>query len=176
MSCSEDGSVRMWEIQDLPLQAEPASPGRTHTCTSQLLRKTLKPAALLDGTHHESDCWKPVGHCQHSTTVCILWAVWRCRNTVQMWYCVYQKESMHSERSYFLLSGAVWCGACVWSLHTGYITLRWLPKGNCLSADCFMVPGNQKSITCISCGRGVLYRSVSITVVGNVSLWMLQTL
>lgn len=27
MSCSEDGSVRMWEIQDLPLQAEPASPG-----------------------------------------------------------------------------------------------------------------------------------------------------
>eukprot|EP00066_Takifugu_rubripes_P003048 XP_003965374.1 PREDICTED: WD repeat-containing protein 41 [Takifugu rubripes] len=27
MSCSEDGSVRMWEIQDLPLAAEPASPG-----------------------------------------------------------------------------------------------------------------------------------------------------
>ncbi|XP_038590136.1 WD repeat-containing protein 41 isoform X2 [Micropterus salmoides] len=27
MSCSEDGSVRMWEIQDLPLTAEPASPG-----------------------------------------------------------------------------------------------------------------------------------------------------
>ncbi|XP_068190345.1 WD repeat-containing protein 41 [Antennarius striatus] len=27
MSCSEDGSVRMWEIQDLPLPAEPASPG-----------------------------------------------------------------------------------------------------------------------------------------------------
>ncbi|XP_054467852.1 WD repeat-containing protein 41 [Anoplopoma fimbria] len=27
MSCSEDGSVRMWEIQDLPLSAEPASPG-----------------------------------------------------------------------------------------------------------------------------------------------------
>ncbi|KAM6902816.1 WD repeat-containing protein 41 [Xenentodon cancila] len=27
MSCSEDGSVRMWEIQDLPLPAEPASAG-----------------------------------------------------------------------------------------------------------------------------------------------------
>uniref|UniRef100_A0A3Q3MQD0 WD repeat domain 41 n=1 Tax=Labrus bergylta TaxID=56723 RepID=A0A3Q3MQD0_9LABR len=27
MSCSEDGSVRMWEIQDLPLPAEPTSPG-----------------------------------------------------------------------------------------------------------------------------------------------------
>ncbi|XP_061822265.1 WD repeat-containing protein 41 [Nerophis lumbriciformis] len=27
MSCSEDGSVRMWEIQDLPLAGEPASPG-----------------------------------------------------------------------------------------------------------------------------------------------------
>lgn len=27
MSCSEDGSVRMWEIQDLPLPAEPATPG-----------------------------------------------------------------------------------------------------------------------------------------------------
>ncbi|KAK5599738.1 hypothetical protein CRENBAI_016415 [Crenichthys baileyi] len=27
MSCSEDGSVRMWEIQDLPLAAEPASAG-----------------------------------------------------------------------------------------------------------------------------------------------------
>ncbi|XP_070845473.1 WD repeat-containing protein 41 [Chaetodon trifascialis] len=27
MSCSEDGSVRMWEIQDLPLPAEAASPG-----------------------------------------------------------------------------------------------------------------------------------------------------
>ncbi|KAM9820511.1 WD repeat-containing protein 41 [Neosynchiropus ocellatus] len=27
MSCSEDGSVRMWELQDLPLQAEPASAG-----------------------------------------------------------------------------------------------------------------------------------------------------
>lgn len=27
ISCSEDGSVRMWEIQDLPLQAEPASAG-----------------------------------------------------------------------------------------------------------------------------------------------------
>uniref|UniRef100_A0AAX7TIJ6 WD repeat domain 41 n=1 Tax=Astatotilapia calliptera TaxID=8154 RepID=A0AAX7TIJ6_ASTCA len=27
MSCSEDGSVRMWEIQDLPLPAEPASSG-----------------------------------------------------------------------------------------------------------------------------------------------------
>ncbi|KAK5852279.1 hypothetical protein PBY51_023761 [Eleginops maclovinus] len=27
MSCSEDGSVRMWEIQDLPLSAEPASSG-----------------------------------------------------------------------------------------------------------------------------------------------------
>lgn len=27
MSCSEDGSVRMWEIQELPLPAEPASPG-----------------------------------------------------------------------------------------------------------------------------------------------------
>ncbi|XP_008295425.1 WD repeat-containing protein 41 [Stegastes partitus] len=27
MSCSEDGSVRMWEIQDLPPSAEPASPG-----------------------------------------------------------------------------------------------------------------------------------------------------
>uniref|UniRef100_A0A8D3E0D0 WD repeat domain 41 n=1 Tax=Scophthalmus maximus TaxID=52904 RepID=A0A8D3E0D0_SCOMX len=27
MSCSEDGSVRMWEIQELPLTAEPASPG-----------------------------------------------------------------------------------------------------------------------------------------------------
>ncbi|KAM3873743.1 WD repeat-containing protein 41 [Diretmus argenteus] len=27
MSCSEDGSVRMWEMQDLPLPAEPASPG-----------------------------------------------------------------------------------------------------------------------------------------------------
>ncbi|XP_054613012.1 WD repeat-containing protein 41 isoform X2 [Dunckerocampus dactyliophorus] len=27
MSCSEDGSVRMWEIQDLPLVGEPASPG-----------------------------------------------------------------------------------------------------------------------------------------------------
>uniref|UniRef100_H3D7I2 WD repeat domain 41 n=1 Tax=Tetraodon nigroviridis TaxID=99883 RepID=H3D7I2_TETNG len=27
MSCSEDGSVRMWEVQDLPLAAEPASPG-----------------------------------------------------------------------------------------------------------------------------------------------------
>lgn len=31
MSCSEDGSVRMWEIQDLPLPAEPASPGDTYT-------------------------------------------------------------------------------------------------------------------------------------------------
>lgn len=31
MSCSEDGSVRMWEIQDLPLPAEPASPGDSHT-------------------------------------------------------------------------------------------------------------------------------------------------
>nr|XP_061800865.1 WD repeat-containing protein 41-like [Nerophis lumbriciformis] len=27
MSCSEDGSVRMWEIQELPLAGEPASPG-----------------------------------------------------------------------------------------------------------------------------------------------------
>lgn len=27
MSCSEDGSVRMWELQDLPLAAEPASSG-----------------------------------------------------------------------------------------------------------------------------------------------------
>uniref|UniRef100_A0A3Q1GU12 WD repeat domain 41 n=1 Tax=Acanthochromis polyacanthus TaxID=80966 RepID=A0A3Q1GU12_9TELE len=27
MSCSEDGSVRIWEIQDLPLPAEPASAG-----------------------------------------------------------------------------------------------------------------------------------------------------
>ncbi|KAF7643620.1 hypothetical protein LDENG_00236280 [Lucifuga dentata] len=27
MSCSEDGSVRMWEVQDLPLPAEPASAG-----------------------------------------------------------------------------------------------------------------------------------------------------
>ncbi|KAL0965333.1 hypothetical protein UPYG_G00279880 [Umbra pygmaea] len=27
MSCSEDGSVRMWEMQDLPLHAEPASAG-----------------------------------------------------------------------------------------------------------------------------------------------------
>ncbi|CAL8277101.1 unnamed protein product [Merluccius merluccius] len=27
MSCSEDGSVRMWEMQDLPLPAEVASPG-----------------------------------------------------------------------------------------------------------------------------------------------------
>lgn len=27
MSCSEDGSVRMWELQDLPLHAEPASSG-----------------------------------------------------------------------------------------------------------------------------------------------------
>lgn len=27
ISCSEDGSVRMWEIQDLPLPAEPASAG-----------------------------------------------------------------------------------------------------------------------------------------------------
>ncbi|KAL4593670.1 WD repeat-containing protein 41-like, partial [Arapaima gigas] len=27
MSCSEDGSVRMWELQDLPLPAEPATPG-----------------------------------------------------------------------------------------------------------------------------------------------------
>lgn len=27
MSCSEDGSVRMWEMQDLPLPAEPASAG-----------------------------------------------------------------------------------------------------------------------------------------------------
>lgn len=27
MSCSEDGSVRMWAIQDLPLPAEPTSPG-----------------------------------------------------------------------------------------------------------------------------------------------------
>ncbi|XP_056302265.1 WD repeat-containing protein 41 [Danio aesculapii] len=27
MSCSEDGSVRMWELQDLPLPAEPASSG-----------------------------------------------------------------------------------------------------------------------------------------------------
>ncbi|XP_062268717.1 WD repeat-containing protein 41 [Platichthys flesus] len=27
MSCSEDGSVRMWEIQELPLPGEPASPG-----------------------------------------------------------------------------------------------------------------------------------------------------
>uniref|UniRef100_A0A3Q2E6P0 WD repeat domain 41 n=1 Tax=Cyprinodon variegatus TaxID=28743 RepID=A0A3Q2E6P0_CYPVA len=27
LSCSEDGSVRMWEIQDLPLAAEPASAG-----------------------------------------------------------------------------------------------------------------------------------------------------
>lgn len=27
MSCSEDGSVRMWEMQDLPLPAEAASPG-----------------------------------------------------------------------------------------------------------------------------------------------------
>ncbi|XP_037835532.1 WD repeat-containing protein 41 isoform X2 [Kryptolebias marmoratus] len=27
MSCSEDGSVKMWEIQDLPLPAEPASAG-----------------------------------------------------------------------------------------------------------------------------------------------------
>lgn len=43
------------------------------------------------------------------------WVVWRCSNTVQMWYCVYQKESVHSERSYFLLSGAVWCGVYVWS-------------------------------------------------------------
>ncbi|XP_056147196.1 WD repeat-containing protein 41 [Lampris incognitus] len=27
ISCSEDGSVRIWEMQDLPLPAEPASPG-----------------------------------------------------------------------------------------------------------------------------------------------------
>ncbi|XP_077478840.1 WD repeat-containing protein 41 [Stigmatopora argus] len=27
VSCSEDGSVRMWEIQELPLAGEPASPG-----------------------------------------------------------------------------------------------------------------------------------------------------
>ncbi|XP_061655097.1 WD repeat-containing protein 41 isoform X5 [Phyllopteryx taeniolatus] len=27
MSCSEDGSVRMWDIQELPLAGEPASPG-----------------------------------------------------------------------------------------------------------------------------------------------------
>ncbi|XP_061149798.1 WD repeat-containing protein 41 isoform X1 [Syngnathus typhle] len=27
MSCSEDGSVRMWEIRELPLAGEPASPG-----------------------------------------------------------------------------------------------------------------------------------------------------
>lgn len=33
LSCSEDGSVRMWEIQDLPLPAEPASPGDAHSHT-----------------------------------------------------------------------------------------------------------------------------------------------
>lgn len=38
MSCSEDGSVRMWEIQDLPLPAEPASAGETHVNVTQVHR------------------------------------------------------------------------------------------------------------------------------------------
>lgn len=31
MSCSEDGSVRIWELQELPLPAEPASSGEKDT-------------------------------------------------------------------------------------------------------------------------------------------------
>lgn len=43
MSCSEDGSVRMWEIQDLPLAAEPASAGQhTHTHTQKHLISALQ--------------------------------------------------------------------------------------------------------------------------------------
>ncbi|KAM7392477.1 hypothetical protein PAMA_007544 [Pampus argenteus] len=49
MSCSEDGSVRMWEIQDLPLPAEPATPGffgmwtfgRTHKQTGPPSKKII---------------------------------------------------------------------------------------------------------------------------------------
>ncbi|XP_028661537.1 WD repeat-containing protein 41 [Erpetoichthys calabaricus] len=52
ISCSEDGSVRMWELQDLPLAAEPASSGffgmwgfgRPTKPTSQHLKKTPESA------------------------------------------------------------------------------------------------------------------------------------
>lgn len=45
MSCSEDGSVRMWEIQDLPLPAEPASPGFFGMWTFGRSNKQAGPAS-----------------------------------------------------------------------------------------------------------------------------------
>ncbi|XP_023678971.1 WD repeat-containing protein 41 [Paramormyrops kingsleyae] len=54
MSCSEDGSVRIWELQDLPLPAEPASAGffgmwsfgRTSKQASQPVKKVQEAPAL----------------------------------------------------------------------------------------------------------------------------------
>ncbi|KAF6721729.1 WD repeat-containing protein 41 [Oryzias melastigma] len=43
MSCSEDGSVRIWEIQDLPLPAEPASAGFFGTWTFSRSHKQSAP-------------------------------------------------------------------------------------------------------------------------------------
>ncbi|RVE66093.1 hypothetical protein OJAV_G00123160 [Oryzias javanicus] len=43
MSCSEDGSVRIWEIQDLPLPAEPASAGFFGTWTFGRSNKQSAP-------------------------------------------------------------------------------------------------------------------------------------
>ncbi|KAJ8286959.1 hypothetical protein GJAV_G00045350 [Gymnothorax javanicus] len=54
LSCSEDGSVRMWELQDLPLPAEPASTGffgmwtfgRSSKQTSQQVKKVPEVLSL----------------------------------------------------------------------------------------------------------------------------------
>ncbi|KAG9353716.1 hypothetical protein JZ751_011838 [Albula glossodonta] len=54
MSCSEDGSVRMWELQDLPLPAEPASAGffgmwtfgRSNKQASQQVKKVPEVTGL----------------------------------------------------------------------------------------------------------------------------------
>ncbi|XP_061553839.1 WD repeat-containing protein 41 isoform X5 [Phycodurus eques] len=54
MSCSEDGSVRMWDIQELPLAGEPASPGffgmwtlgRSSKQTCPASKKTPDPPAI----------------------------------------------------------------------------------------------------------------------------------
>uniref|UniRef100_A0A7N5ZUJ4 WD repeat domain 41 n=1 Tax=Anabas testudineus TaxID=64144 RepID=A0A7N5ZUJ4_ANATE len=45
MSCSEDGCVRMWEIQDLPLPAEPASSGFFGMWTFGRSNKQTGPAS-----------------------------------------------------------------------------------------------------------------------------------
>ncbi|XP_018592146.1 WD repeat-containing protein 41 [Scleropages formosus] len=53
MSCSEDGSVRMWELQDLPLPAEPASAGFfgmwTFGRSSKQTNQTMKKAQEILG-------------------------------------------------------------------------------------------------------------------------------